>query len=263
VNIDRQCWSSVRNAAAAVTGTIVDVVPRGQIGWIDIPTDWPSYVQSWSKNHRSKMQRSLRRLLTLGEVRFHVASQLHPSEVIGLLEDCFAVEDMGWKGTEGTSVLRSPGKREFYLCQAEQLAALGQFLIAHVTLNGRMIAFDFGGLANGVYHSRKVGYDPQYAACSPGQLLQQHLLECLTAAGEVRSIDCMGPISDAVRCWRPRTYQMGRVVIAARGPLWNLAYRSYSQFWQSRRNRKTAARRTPSPVAEEAGEYPLTPLSIE
>ena len=242
VNIDRPCWSELRQVAAGALRLFVDIVPCAEIGWIDIPRDWQAFEQTWSKNHRRNQQRTLRRLRERGEVQFRFEVNLDPAEVAAQLDCAFAIEDLGWKGAEGTSVLRTTGMRNFYVRQAEQLARWGQLLVAFLEIDGRPIAFDFGWLSKGVFHSRKIGYDPDYSACSPGHLLLQYQLQWCCERGDVRAIDCMGPLTDAIRLWRSSSYRLGRVVIVRNGLLWPMAYNGYSYLWQSSRRRKEIAR---------------------
>ena len=108
-----------------------------------------------------------------------------------------------------------PGMSEFFIRQAQQLAAWGQLELAFLECDGRPIAFCYGQNAKGVFHSAKIGYDPQFARYSPGQLLRYFLLERFyTEPGRV-AIDFLGPMTESHAHWRPETYTVARFAVAS------------------------------------------------
>jgi CelD/BcsL family acetyltransferase involved in cellulose biosynthesis len=179
------------------------------------------------------MTSRLRRLAQQGPVEFQIRGQLSPEEVEPWLLRGFEVEDRGWKGAAGTSVLRTPGMFDFFLRQARWLAAWGQLELASLDCGGRPIAFCFGASAKGVFHSCKIGYDPAFAELSPGLLLQYHVLEHLHADGQRRAIDYLGPITEYHLHWKPDTYTVGRLAVAPGRPLGRLALAVYRR-WKGR-----------------------------
>ena len=60
-----------------------------------------------------------------------------------------------------------------------------------------MLAFVYGFRAKGVYFAHKIGYDPRFAAFSPGQLLFYHILEQLHSERRHAGVGLHGP-ADAV-----------------------------------------------------------------
>ncbi len=197
-----------------------------RIGRIDARGDWDACRSTWSRKHRQGMAAQARRLARLGEIDLERVARLAPGEVEPQLRDGFAIEDRGWKGAAGTSVLRSPGIFDFYLRQARQLAAWGQLELVFLRSAGRPIAFAYGLAGKGAFHSIKVGYDPEYARFSPGQLLRYFLFERLFHDPGVEFIDYMPP-TDAHRKWRPKTYGVGRLVVASQRWLGRAALAGY------------------------------------
>jgi CelD/BcsL family acetyltransferase involved in cellulose biosynthesis len=224
--------------------------PRFDVGLIPVDHDWESCKKRWSKNHRRKMAKRLRQLANQGDVRLAVYGQLPPEQVRPWVRRGFEVEDRSWKGEAGTSVLRTPGMFDFFVRQAELAATWGQLELAFLELDGRPIAFRYGWNAKGVYHSCKVGYDPQYAAYSPALLLMYHLLQRFSHQPERRAVDCMGPISEATAKWRPIPYTEGRVVVALGPIVGRAALWVYQHGWplvRRLRGRATPNDRSPSP----------------
>jgi CelD/BcsL family acetyltransferase involved in cellulose biosynthesis len=87
-------------------------------------------------------------------------------------------------------------------------------MLSFLDLDDRAIAFEYGWLSKGVYHSLKVGFDEAYARLSPGQLLRCLMLKRFFAEGEVSIVDYLGPLSDATGKWATRAYPVSRLIMA-------------------------------------------------
>jgi hypothetical protein len=107
--------------------------------------------------------------------------------------------------------------------------------------DGRPIAFGHGMTAKGVYHSCKIGYDPQYARYAPGQLLRFYHLQQMHGEPDRRAVDFMGPMTEAHALWRPATYPVGRTVIAPKRLSGRLALYAYQRWWPIVRRWRGAA----------------------
>lgn len=222
-------WQSLHwafgRAAAATLATV-----QYRVAQIDVGDDWESYRRSWSRKHRQNMASAERRLGGRGDVRLATLCDLAPQEVEVWLRRGFEVEHRGWKGRAGSSVLAAPGIYPFFAAQARQLAEWRQLELNFLEAGGRPIAFAYGMAAKGVYHSCKIGYDPEYADYSPGQLLRCRMLERFYASGECRRLDCQGPLSAAHAAWRPATYGVGRLVVAPGRRLGRAVLESYRRL---------------------------------
>lgn len=207
--------------------------PRWEVGRVTIDHDWPAYKARWSRKHRQKMAQAVRRLAEQGEVRLDLHSRLSPKDVEPVLRRCFEIEDGGWKGAAGTSVLRSPGMAEYYLRQAQLAARWGQLEIAMLNCGDCPISFSYGLAAKGVFHSIKIGYDPQFAEYHPGQLLRYYQLERYFADPERTALDFQGEMTSSHAAWLPEPYSVGRVLIAPRAMMGRMAVWGYKHIWPS------------------------------
>ena len=231
---------------------------RYRVGRVEIDGGWNLYQKRLPKNHRQAMCRTARRLECEGEVRFEMNSLLDPSEVEPWLDEAFEVEDLGWKGAGGSSVLRTPGMFRFFVGQAEQLARWNQLETAALRLDGRLLAFVYGFRAKGVYFAHKIGYDPRLAAFSPGQLLFRHILEQLHNDGQTGALDFVGPLNQSHSRWRPATYGVGRVALAPRRLLGRAAMYTYRHVWRRlRQGKATVPSGDPSRAAPPAVDSPV------
>jgi len=224
-------WQSLLRACAEC-GAAVHCHEHYRVGRVPVGGDWVAYQKQLAKNHRQAMNRAARRLADQGDVRFEMFGAGGYPPVEGWLREAFAVEDMGWKGREGSSVLRSPGMFEFYVRQAEQLAAWGHWAPAALRLDGHIVAFMHGFRSKGACFAHKISFDPRFAALSPGQLLFHHVLERLHADGDCQALDFLGPMTQSHDRWRPTTYGVGRVAIAPRRLLGRVAVLAYKNVWR-------------------------------
>lgn len=200
-----------------------DLRTRWQVGRLTIEHNWPAAFGRLSRKHRQRISASLGKLAARGEVRFQLHAHLAPHEVEPLLRRAWETEDRGWKGAAGTSVLRSPGAAEFMLAQARNLAAEGRLRLAMLDCGEINVAFCYGVLGKGVFHSFKIGYDPAFAPLSPGHLLQFHLLRELHADPQVTAVDYIGQVSAYHASWTADVYPFARLAFARRGSLFGHA----------------------------------------
>ena len=227
---------------------------RFRSGRVAIGRHWDAYQRRLPKTHRQGMGRAAKRLAAEGNVQYEMHSQLEAAEVESWLRTAFEVEDRGWKGEAGTSVLRTPGMFRFFVRQAEQLARWGQLETAALRLDGRMLAFLYGFRAKGVYFAHKISYDPRLAGFSPGQLLFYHVLEQLHYSSGTWALDFMGPLNQALSRWRPETYGIGRVALASRRLVGRAAMYAYKHWRRFRQWQAEGATRSNDRAVAPAGE---------
>ena len=186
--------------------------PRGRVDQIDVGGDWPSYLAGRSYNQRRQIRRLVARVGT--NAKLLVLDRLAPDELTRWLRQGFEIEDQGWKGRAGTSVLKNPPVFDFYLRQAGHLADAGQLRLVFLEHRGRPIAFEYGWQGKGVYSPLKVAYDETFRHLSPGQLLRLLLVERFCADPEIRQIDFLGPSSRATRDFSTGEYPVARLLVA-------------------------------------------------
>lgn len=207
-------WQALLGAAARA-GLPASAQLQALVGQVEIDHDWDDYQSRWSKGHRRKMKSACRQAAAAGGVRLRVERPAAGRDVETLVRRGFEVEHRGWKGAAGSSVLSQPGMLEFYVEQAQRMAAAGCLELALLEHRGEPIAFEYGLAAKGTYYSYKVGYDESFAELTPGQLLRYELLERFYEDPQRKLFDFAGPISRATASWSTRVEAVGRIVIGA------------------------------------------------
>ncbi len=239
-SLDAQRWQLLQEVSADA-GIISATHSCYEIGLVVIDHDWDAYRARWSRKHRQAMAHSLRELGRRGEVRLALQSQFVPGELSTVLQECFELEDRGWKGQAGSSVLRQPALLNFYLRQAELAAEHQELEVARLYCGEQLVAFSYGLTAKGVFHSTKVGYDPEFSREHPGQLLRYLMLERFFSEPARKALDFQGPITEAHAAWLPERYLVGRFVLATGSLPAQLAVAAYRRVWPALRSIKHAA----------------------
>ncbi len=246
VELDAPRWQHLLTAARAES-LAVSVGHPSPTGVVDIGSDWGAYVQSWSGNHRSSIKRSRRKLDMQGTVQAECVTQATDAELRELMELCFALEDRSWKGAAGTSVLRVPGLREYYLQEAQIMRDRSQLHLWLLRLDGRIIAFEYCHLAHGTCYSHKLSFDPRYAAFSPGRILRYHQLESYFGDPNIHLLDTLGSMCRAKAAWATRVYRTGRLTLST-GNAWSRrALRAYRRVRPWLRRWRPSAPTEPPP----------------
>lgn len=253
VAIDQPQWQGW-SAACRRAGAEPLIQTRYEVGRAPIGDDFESFLRGLSRSHRHAMNKAVRRLGELGTLTFRRETAPPVDAVEPLLFAGFEIEDRSWKGRVGTSVLRTPGMFGYFVRQGEELARRQCLDLSFVELDGRPIAFLYGYRGKGVLFAHKIGYDPEFAQYSPGQVLFHLLFEQLhaeqsatakhgpattesipTAAERcdrlVRVLDFSGPLTEATSRWRPEAYPIGKIVVAPRRLVGKAALYAYRRWW--------------------------------
>jgi CelD/BcsL family acetyltransferase involved in cellulose biosynthesis len=210
---------------------------RFQVPLLQVRGDWQGYLASRSKNHRHQLRNIARRAEDLGGVTLRRHEEISPAEVEPLLRECFQLEAAGWKGRAGGAVLNDPTARQYFVRQAQQLAANWQLAIATLRLEGRLIAFEYGWRSRGVRGVLKIGYDEAFGRLSPGQLLRARLLEQLFAEQSVGWVDFLGPANAATSVWATHRYEVGKTIASLDSTVGRIALAGagLARIWQGRK----------------------------
>jgi CelD/BcsL family acetyltransferase involved in cellulose biosynthesis len=218
-------------AAAQAQQLQVETRESFRVPVVEIDHDWPDYQRSWSKKHRRQMRRMNERTTALGGATLVVHRELVADQIEFLLRSGLAIEDSGWKGEAGTSVLKSPERFRLHLREARQAAEHGALQLSFLELQERPIAFQYGWNCKGVYHSFKVGYDESFAEFTPGQLLRFRELERFFADPQQKMVDFVGPLTAATERWCTATYPVGRIVVSSGALSGRVVLRAYRSLW--------------------------------
>lgn len=136
-------------------------------------------IKPISKNMRQQIGRCERNLSKTGKLELFSFEENDRE----LWEQFLQMEDAGWKGKAGTSVLRSPSE-QIFIEKALVAGSNRKCLIWHVLkLDGKLIAMQFAFIWKQRYFLQKISYDEKYSSYKPGQLLTNAVFRDIAARG--------------------------------------------------------------------------------
>ena len=101
-----------------------------------------------------------------------------------------ACRTAAWNGARGTAILSDPVVATFYTRLATREAELGQLRLTFLRVAGKRIAFNYLLQNKGKLYAVKIGYDPEYHAYSPGNMLLNLILK--DACRHIEEYDFLG-----------------------------------------------------------------------
>jgi CelD/BcsL family acetyltransferase involved in cellulose biosynthesis len=116
------------------------------------------------------------------------------------LEECFVIEQSGWKGKRGEPANLDPRIHGFYSALARRASEQGSFSLFQLKLDERPIAFHYGLTQNGIYSLVMTSYDESLRDCGPGHLLVEEVLKVCVEEG-IHEFDFLGCDLEWKRAW--------------------------------------------------------------
>lgn len=176
---DDERIESALAAAKAGRGLLTRSI-GGECPFLSSLTTWDEYLKSRSSQRRYDLRRARRRVSEQGVIEFQFLAPTS-GELSTLLERVFEVEASGWKGRSGSAVVHRPLLRDFLSRYARRASATGCLRLCFLMLDGRPLAVEMAVEASESFWVLKIGYDEQWANCSPGLQL---MTECVRFALE-------------------------------------------------------------------------------
>jgi CelD/BcsL family acetyltransferase involved in cellulose biosynthesis len=129
---------------------------------------WEEYFQSLSSQRRYDYQRKRKRTERFGRVGIRIERPDVRAGVPLMLEEVFRVEGAGWKGRSGSGLLANERVRKFMARYSEMACDRGTLLLCFLDVEGQPIATILGIEYAKRFWVLKIGYDEEWARCSPG-----------------------------------------------------------------------------------------------
>lgn len=184
------------------------------------------------------LQRDLRqgekRLRGMGQLGFEVVAE--QAAVAKILHEFLDLENRGWKGQAGSSILGDPASRIFYGELAQRAALDGSLRLYTLRLAGHLIAAEFT-----VHNTRrlevlKIAYDESLAKASPGTVLRAMILRQLADEGAILHY-CLGRSSPWKLRWCRNPRPLHTAMISRNRLAGALAFATGQRVRQGIRNR--------------------------
>ncbi len=143
--------------------------------FIALDERWQEPEAQYNAGRRSDFRRAMRRAGEQGEVSFSVLSP-RPDQFDALFDEAIAVELRSWKKEAGTAIAADRAKEMFFRDFLRSAACEGNLRLAFMRIDGQAVAMQIALEWHGRFWLFKIGFDEDYARCSPGTLLMLHTI---------------------------------------------------------------------------------------
>lgn len=154
---------------ALEAGFLIGLWPSTNSPYVPLLGTWDGYFKGLKGHHRSNMRNRLKRLEQLGQVKMEVITS--GEQLADALEEGLRIEAAAWKGQAGSAISSSAELRHFYKGLAGMAAERGWLRLYFLNVNGQRIAFAYTLCSGNKLYVLKIGYDPNFAAYSPCNVL--------------------------------------------------------------------------------------------
>ena len=188
---------------AREAGYPVSVWPSLRSPYLPLASTVEEFEARLDAKFRANLRRRRRNLEKLGAVELERVTAPEAAAAGALdaaLDEGFALEKGGWKGTEGTAIACDPELLRRYRALAHVFARRGELSLHFLRVGGRRVAFHFAIERGGTYYLLKPGYDETLRQHGPGHLLVWEVARALIRRG-AREFDFLGNDMEWKRDW--------------------------------------------------------------
>jgi CelD/BcsL family acetyltransferase involved in cellulose biosynthesis len=157
--------------------------------YIPLGCEYSTFFQTLRSSSRFSLTKRHTRLNKVEPVEVEIVTR--PDKVEEAMRDGLRIEAAGWKGHRGTAMLSDPTVADFYVRLAKREAELGQLRLTFLRAGGKRVSFNYLLESGKKLYAVKIGYDPQYHAYSPGNMLLNLILKDACERG-VEEYDLLG-----------------------------------------------------------------------
>lgn len=205
----------LRNAWA---GAVCMRTPSASTPFVEIGAHWDEYLGGLSQKRRYDLRRARKRAQELGPISIRIFCP-EPGELQGWLEKVFATEASGWKGRNGSAILKKRYLKDFFSAYLERACREGILRLCLLEIGGKTAAAQIALEYEKRFWVLKIGYDEQFARCSPGILLTMETLRYAFGNG-LESYEFLGSAEPWIDAWTTEQRPHGNFFIypfSARG----------------------------------------------
>ena len=185
--------------------------------YLDFSAGADEFWGGYSKKFVKGLLKKARKAEQLGNLRLECARDTEALEAAFSI--FLGVEDSGWKGEKGTSIIKQPEKLAYYKTLLSEYGKARSCQINVLWVGEQPIAAQFGIVAGDTLHLLKIGFDEQFSDVSPGYLILEQLVNHLAGEGSINRISFVTGVGWIDR-WKPSGVNIG-VFYSDNGSWWS------------------------------------------
>jgi CelD/BcsL family acetyltransferase involved in cellulose biosynthesis len=183
----------------------VIVRPQANFPYIELNDAWLEPDSQLSSRRRSDFRRALKRAQEYGDVRSEI---IVPTldDLDELLAIALDIEARSWKGEAGTALVHDPRRAEFFARYTRRACEQGILRMNFLHIGLDIAAMQIAVEQDAGLWLLKVGYDPEYARCSPGNLLIADTIRYAVDSG-LKTYEFLGTSETWTRVWTEQEHE--------------------------------------------------------
>lgn len=210
--------------------------PKPSSPSIRLDERWLKPEEQMTSNRRGALRRNLKKALRIGPVETKVIiPTLDNLDELRTL--AFEIEARSWKGLTGTALKKDRALAEFYRNYLRRACERGILRMCFFHIGGKPTAMQIALEACSTFWTLKIGYDQEYASCSPGQLLNREMIIRAVQLG-LKRFEFLGTVAPWTHIWTSQEQKTVCVRIYPYRPRGLAAMGLKGMFWLGARLRK-------------------------
>lgn len=159
------------------------------VPYLDLQRSWESYLATRSQKLRKNLKAARRKLENHGPVQLR---EYRGAQLEAGLDVVINLHRLSWKSRKKVEHSHSDAYQRFFRAWMAKLAMQDGARVLALFSNDRPVAATIAVLHGPTYYSAQIVHDKEFAACSPGTLLEAMELESLMNAGSHVTYDMLG-----------------------------------------------------------------------
>ena len=168
--------------------------------FLRIDTDWDNFYKNTSQRFKKRLRYNNNQLKKLGSISIEDFCQ--PGNAEAVLADVFTIGRKSWKSKIGKSISSTRENKVFFSELACTAGAKGWLSLWLMRANNKPIAFEYHLQYKNKVHALRSEFDEEYAAYSPGSVLDGHIVRNIFLNG-FKEYDMGGSTDTYKKHWTP------------------------------------------------------------
>lgn len=191
---------------------LVSVRQRNGCPYIKLERESADADHLLSSSLRSDLRRAQKRAKSLGAVEFKIFSPKSDEELEPLWQQALDIEAASWKGETGSALKYDARVEAFYKAYVRSASRRKELRLCYLFINDQPVAMQIAIVTDNRFWLLKIGYNAEYANCSPGLLLMRETLDYAWREG-LKSYEFMGFAKSWTRRWTSRERSNVAVIV--------------------------------------------------
>ena len=184
------------------------------VPYLDLRQSWTKFLGSKSQKFRKNLDVARRRLEKRGAVALR--SYESQEDVLKAFDVVLDLHERSWKSKRGVEHSSSEGYPKFFSSWIDDMAGRGQCRVFVLYCQEQPVAATVAVTGDTTYHSVQIVHDSEFAACSPGTLLESMEIALLMKQGRYRTYDMLGSFLSNKMRWTDTATKTTCVVLLRR-----------------------------------------------